>query len=191
MTKQEFLRRLKAGLSGLSPEVQIDIMRDYERHFDDAAAEGRKESDVAEALGDPARLARELRAEAGMKRWEDNKSPSSAATAIFALVGLGALDILILLPILMGIASVIGGFFIASIVLFFVGVILLFVMPFSGIPGGFFAGLFVGVGIMALSVFLGTLLSALTIGFVNFLVWFARLHYRLIKPAFDQATTKA
>jgi len=44
--------------------------------------------------------AAELRAEADLKRWEEQRNPSAAASAIFAVLGLGALDVLILLPIL-------------------------------------------------------------------------------------------
>ena len=60
---------------------------------------------MAAALGDPSRLARELRAEAGLKAWQETRSPSTAATAVFAVLGLGAIDILFLLPILMGVAG--------------------------------------------------------------------------------------
>ena len=42
---------------------------------------------MAVALGDPARLARELRTEAGLKRWETERNPSAAASAVFAVLG--------------------------------------------------------------------------------------------------------
>src|SRR5690349_2876440 len=100
VTQAEFLARLRQGLRGLPPATVNDIAADYETHFADGMAAGRSEPEVASALGDPARLARELRAEIGLQRWETVRSPSAAATAIFAVLGLGALDILILLPVL-------------------------------------------------------------------------------------------
>ena len=44
-------------------------------------AAGRTEAEVASALGDPVRLARELKAEAGIQRWHQEKNPSAAAGA--------------------------------------------------------------------------------------------------------------
>lgn len=67
MTRAEFITRLRRGLSGLPATTIADIVADHEAHFADALAAGRTEAEVAAALGDPGRLARELRAEAGLK----------------------------------------------------------------------------------------------------------------------------
>ena len=109
MTRQAFIARLRDGLRGLPPQTIADIVADYETHFADGEAAGRSEEEVARALGDPGRLARELRAEIGLKRWEEERSPSGAASAIFAVLGLGALDLLILLPLLMGVGGTLFG----------------------------------------------------------------------------------
>src|SRR6186997_2417243 len=95
MTRQAFLARLRDGLRGLPPRAVSDIMADYEAHFAEGEAHGRSEAEVAAALGEPGRLARELRAEVGLRRWEEERNPSAAAGAIFAVLGLGALDVLI------------------------------------------------------------------------------------------------
>jgi uncharacterized membrane protein len=189
MTRNEFLDRLKKGLTGLPEATLKDIVADYETHFADAAAEGRTEADVSAALGDPERLARELRAEAGLKAWEDTKSPSSAFAALFAIIGLGALDILILLPLLMGIASALAGLFIGAIGIFIGGGVCFAIGPFvafsGGVPGGAGAMLLGGLGLMALALTMASLTAIATIWLVNFVVWFARLHYRVAKPAID------
>jgi hypothetical protein len=60
MSRALFMAKLKEGLAGL-PQPEIDeITSDYEFHFAEAAATGLSEDDTAAALGDPARLAREL-----------------------------------------------------------------------------------------------------------------------------------
>ena len=101
------------------------------------------------------------------------------------MLGLGALDILILLPLLMGVVGTVFGFFIAAIGLFVAGGVIMVAGPFAGFPGGPFAAILMGLGLMAGSVFIGALLAIFTIWLVNGVVWFARLHYRLLKPALE------
>ena len=154
MTRADFMARLKSGLVGLPTSTAAEILSDYDAHFDDGAADGRSEAEVAAALGHPERLARELKAEAGIQRWQQEKNPSAAAGAVFAVLGLGAIDIIFLLPLLMGVIGTLIGFFIAVIALFFAGGVLIVVL------------------------------------LVNALVWFARLHYRLLKPALESNTAQ-
>ena len=189
MTRQEFLRRLRAGLVGLPTASANEIAADYETHFDDGIAAGRSEAEVAAALGDPDRLARELRAEAGAQRWHQGKNPSAAAAAVFAVLGLGAIDILILLPILMGVIGTLFGFFIAAIALFFSGGAVMVAGPFAAPPGGPLAAILFGLSLMAAATTLGALLAIVSIWLVNGLIWFARLHYRLLKPALEPSNT--
>lgn len=191
MTRADFLSRLKQGLVGLPMATAADITSDYETHFDDGLAAGRSEAEVAAALGDPARLARELRAEAGAQRWHQEKNPSAAASAVFAVLGLGALDILILLPILMGVIGTLFGIGIGVIALFVSGGAIMVAGPFADAPGGAFAAILAGLGLMAGAASAGALLAILTIWLVNGIVWFARLHYRLLKPALDPQSTSA
>ncbi len=188
MTREEFLRRLRQGLAGMPQPAIDEIAGDYEDHFAAASAENRSEAEVAEALGDPARLARELKLEAGIKRWEEVRSPSSAWTAVIALLGLGAIDILVLLPILLPLGGVMLGLALALIGLFIGGGGILIVGPFSGFPGGPLAALLCGLGLMTGAVAFGALLAIAAIWLVNGLMWFGRLHYRVIEPAIKSAS---
>jgi uncharacterized membrane protein len=185
MTRQAFMARLREGLAGLPAHTIADIMADYETHFTEGEAAGRSEAEVTAALGDPSRLARELRAEHGLKRWEVERNPSSAGAAILAILGLGAIDIIILLPILMGVASAIFGIGIACIAVFFAGGMVFAAGPFTDPPGGALAAVFAGLGMMGGAASVGALLTIVTIGLVNALVWYGRLHYRVLKPALD------
>jgi uncharacterized membrane protein len=100
MNRANFIAQLRAGLSGLHQGDINDVIADYESHFADGVAAGRSEDQVAEALGDPSRLARELRAEIGFKRWEQDRSAGNFFGVVLALIGLATLDILFLLPVL-------------------------------------------------------------------------------------------
>jgi uncharacterized membrane protein len=185
MTRAEFMSRLKNGLVGMPTSAAADVLQDYDAHFDDGLAEGRTEAEVAEALGNPDRLARELKAEAGIRRWRQEQSPSSATAAILAVLGLGAIDILFLLPLLMSLIGVILGGYAAALGIFVGGLVVMLAGPFASPPGGAIAALLAGLGMMAASVTGAALLTVLTIWLVNGVVWFARLHYRLLKPALE------
>ncbi len=185
MTRAEFISRLRRGLNGLPASTINEIVADHEAHFDEAVAAGRAEAEVAAALGDPARLAREVRVEAGLKRWDEEKNPSAAAAAIFAVLGLGAIDILILLPLLMGVLGALFGVFVAVIAMFFAGGVVFAAGPFAEPPGGPMTAILAGIGLMALATSAGALLTIVTVWLVNGLVWYARLHYRLLKPAIE------
>jgi uncharacterized membrane protein len=183
MTRAAFLDALRAGLAGLPQPAIEEIIADYDAHFAEGAAEGRGEDDIARALGDPTRLARELRAEAGLKRWEARRSPSSAAAAIVAMLGLGAIDIIILLPVLLALGGALFGSFCAVAGVIVAGGAVFAVGPFAHPPGGPFAALLLGLGMMAAAVSAGAVLTMLTIGLVNAAVWYGRLHYRLLDRA--------
>lgn len=183
MTRQAFIARLREGLRGLPPQTVNEIVADYETHFTDGEAAGRSEADVAAALGDPGRLARELRAEVGLKRWEEERSPSGAAAAVFAVLGLGAIDIFVLLPILMAVGGILFGLAMAAIGGLFAGGAMFAAGPFSDFPGGPAAAILGGLGVMSGATALGALVVLVGVGLVNALVWYGRLHYRLLKPA--------
>jgi uncharacterized membrane protein len=188
MTRQAFMARLREGLAGLPAQTVADIVADYETHFSDGVAAGRSEEEVAAALGDPGRLSRELRAEIGLKAWEENRNPSGAAAAVFAVLGLGAIDILILLPILMAVGGTIFGIGVAVIAVYFAGGVVIAAGPFTGVTGGPTVAILGGIGLMSAAASIGAVLTICTIGLVNALVWYGRLHYRLLKPALEPQT---
>jgi len=181
MTRQQFMNRLRNGLTGLAPRTIDEIAADYEGHFEEGQAAGRSELEVADALGDPERHAREIRAEAGLKRWESERNPSAAAGAVFAVLGLGAIDVLVLLPI----ASVLMALFIVAGVLIVVGAMCFAAGPFWIVGAPIAAILLTGLGLMSAAVCIGSVTTMVTIGLMNALVWYGRLHMRLLKPALE------
>jgi uncharacterized membrane protein len=182
MTKDQFLAALRDHLTGVSQATADDILADYASHFDEGMAAGRSEADIAAALGDPARLARELRAQAGLKRWEEERSPSAAAGAVLAILSLGAIDLLILLPVLLVVCSLIFAFGCVAAALSVAGVIMLMVSPFAIFGGGFVQALLGGFGFMSAGVALGCLMALASMGLINLLIRYGRFHMRLITP---------
>jgi uncharacterized membrane protein len=190
MTRKDFLSRLRRGLEGLSPDHIHDVMSDYEAHFSDGLASGRTEEEIAAALGDPARLARELKAEAGFRRWEEDRTAGNLAAAVLALLGLAAVDVMFLLPFLFILGGIFLGFAAASIGLLVAGFALLMGAVFPGLAlfgwsgaGGFtllMAAGMAGLGLMAIGIGLGALFWLALNLVVKAMVEYARLHFRLI-----------
>ena len=153
-------------------------------------AHGRNEADIAAALGDPARLARELRAEAGLKRWEEERSASAAGAAILAILSLGAIDVLILFPILLAVAAALFGLACVAIALLCAGVALLVLAPFGilvGFVGTLAQALLAGIGCFALGASFGALTILIGMGLTNLLIRYGRFHVGLLKPASAQS----
>ena len=185
MNRIDFLRTLHDGLNGLAKADIDEILSDYTAYFDEAHAAGRSEEDVAAALGDPGRLARELRAETGLRRWEHHNSLRNSATVLLALGGLAAVDLLFLLPLLIVVtlAMLVLGLVIFGLGLVGLGLLLSIVKVGHDISvAAMVMRALAGIGVFSAGVGCGAvLLLALNVA-VRMLGRYARLHYRLLKP---------
>ena len=189
MNSEAFLRTLRAGLAGLSRQEIEEIIADYEAHFAEARASGRSEAEVVEALGDPTRLARELRAETGLRRFEAHRSVGNLITAMLALAGLAAVDIFFLMPLLLVVAALALGLGIGLAALGAVGAHMIFTVVFFAHGGSFVGGVVrfvVGIGLIACLVVGGSLLLLGLGAGVRMLGRYMRLHYHLLEPGQDR-----
>ncbi len=184
MNREQFLAELRAALRGLRPQEADDIVADYAAHFDEARAAGRSEQEVADALGDPKRLARELRAETGLRRWQSSRTPGNFFGAIVALCGLAAFDLIILLPLLcvLGLIAFVIGVVLFALIIAGFGV--LASLPWATPSGWSYALSIVlaGVGLIAAGIGWGALLLLAMEGLLLLLSKYARLHYQVLRP---------
>jgi uncharacterized membrane protein len=185
MSKESFLRDLRQGLSGLPPAEIDEILADYAAYFDDGAANGRTEDDIAAALGDPRRLARELSVERRLKQWEDHRSPGTLIGAVLALCGLATFDLLFLLPMLVFLGILMLPVLVAMFAALLVGLADLIAAAPFGIFGSFTGlvdHLLRGVGLVSGSIGCGALLLLAISAGMRLLSAYARVHYRLLPP---------
>lgn len=182
MTKAEFLETLHRRLAGLPPDEVDELVGDYAMHFAEGMAAGRSEADIAAALGDPQRLARELRAEAGLRRWETARTPANFFAAMAGFLALMAVDFVFLLPLLAALALFT---FVAGLVMLglciagFALTLRLFHLD-HGLSLGYLTRILSGVGLLGLGVGGGALLLMAIDYVVRLLGRFARLHYALL-----------
>jgi uncharacterized membrane protein len=183
MNRAHFMAQLRDGLSGLHHTDIGDIVSDYERHFADGAADGRTEDEISAALGDPGRLARELRAEMGFRRWEENRSAGNFMGVVLALLGLATIDFIILLPLLCGLAAIFFGLSVACLAGVVGGAFLLFSLLWGGVMGNTAMQLLIGLGLISGAIGGGALLLWLMEIIAKLLIRYARLHFRLFDSA--------
>jgi len=191
MNRGSFLAELRMGLSGLPAHEIEETVADYDMHFSEGMAAGRSEAAIANALGDPARLAKELRAEAGFRRWESEKSAGSLVGAVVALLGLATLDLIFLVPFVCVMAAILIAMFATAVALAFAGGAVWLAALFPGVVATGATGLFSnvaalwlgGLGLIAGAVGLGALSWLLLDIVVRGLVNYARLHFRLLDSA--------
>jgi uncharacterized membrane protein len=183
MNRAHFMAQLRDGLAGLHHSDIADIVADYESHFADGAADGRSQEEVAAALGDPVRLARELRAEIGFRRWEENRSAGNFLGVVLALLGLATIDFIILLPFLCFLAALFFGLAVACLGMVVGGAFLLFNLLWGGVMGNTGMQLLIGLGLISGAIGGGALLLLLMDIIAKLLIRYARLHFRLFDTA--------
>jgi len=114
MKQDVFIDTLRQELGGL-PKAAIDeIVADYREYIGDALAAGRHEEEVIAALGDPAKLARELKAQASYKQWEAQRSFGNLMRVVASVAGLGLLQLFLLGPFLLYLLMLTAGYIVSG-----------------------------------------------------------------------------
>ncbi|WP_404452556.1 DUF1700 domain-containing protein [Virgibacillus necropolis] len=97
MNNKQFMNELESALKGLSDEERQDILRDFQEHFNIGLADGKTEEQIAESLGSPQHIAKELRATYHVEKMETTASSGNIFRALWAVIGLGFFNFVIVL----------------------------------------------------------------------------------------------
>jgi len=181
MTKDRWLEKLKKGLNGLSKEEIEEILSDYKEYFYDALEKGRKEEEVTNSLGDPMKLAKQLKADSRIKTAQANMNPQNILKAIFAIVTLSLFNLMVMLGPIIAIVGIIFGTAVAGVGILGGGIISFFGMLLFG------SSVFTGLGFaltMPLALLLGLFLCSLGIMVIILDFWFGRWIFNLLVKYF-------
>lgn len=180
MTKDQFLKQLRAGLQKLSIEEQQDILHDYEEHFFNGLEEGKTEAEIAASLGSPQQIAKELLATYHLEKAENAISTGNIFRAIWAVIGLGFFNIVIVLGPFIALAAlivsgwIVGASFLLSPLLVVVDSILQ--------PSGFaFFQLFMSILLVGLGIFIVIAMYYITKLSMNGFVKYLKFNAKLVK----------
>ena len=123
MKQEHFIQALRRGLANLPKKEVDEIIADYCEYIGDAVAAGRNEAEVIAALGDPAKLARELKAQACYREWESNRSISNLMRVVVSMAGLGVINFLLFFPFMVYLLLLTTGYML-SVGLMIAGVVM-------------------------------------------------------------------
>ncbi|WP_409276248.1 HAAS signaling domain-containing protein [Neobacillus sp. SCS-31] len=178
MNKKQFIAELNASLRRLPSYERQDILQDIEEYFEIGLEEGKTEEQLSASLGSPHQIAKELVATHRVEKVEETATAGNIFRAVWAVIGLGFFNLVIVLGPFVAIAGVIiagwiaGVSFVASPILVLINVAIhpqifeLFDLFFSiGLAG---LGLFILIGM-----FFAT--RATTNGFVRYLKYNVRV----------------
>ncbi len=186
MNRQTFLEILRKGLNGLPSDEISDIIGDYGAYFDDLEMSGRQEAEVAAALGNPSKIARELKANWELRRFEAQRTIPNMLTAGLALLGLAALDIFVLLPMLF-VVCVIA--ICANIALIGLGIFGLKIALSSALGAQTessavaMGDILIGAGLISGAVALGAIMLLALGAAIQGVGRYARLHFQLLQAS--------
>lgn len=106
MDREQFLKRLGKSLKRLSSDERRDIIQDFEEHFVFGLEEGKTEEKIAASLGSPNQIAKELLASYHMEKVEATASTGNIFRAVWAVIGLGFFNLVIVLGPFIALAGV-------------------------------------------------------------------------------------
>ncbi|MHA6252877.1 HAAS signaling domain-containing protein [Oceanobacillus sp. CAU 1775] len=184
MTKKQFLYELKNALRNLPIEEQNDILSDYEEYFMIGIQDGKTEQEIAASLGTPEQLGRDLSVTYHVETVEDSASMGNFFRALWAVIGLGFFNLIIVLgPFIALAAIIIAGW---AVAVFFtlspIGVLINTAMypeifePFN---------LFTSLVLAGAGLFIGIIMLHITNWMKNLFVKYFKFNIRMVKGGME------
>ena len=187
MNRDKFLEILSKELTDIQEDDKMEILFDYNEHFTIGIQEGRTEEEIAESLGEPKIIAKQIKADYKINKAEETASTGNVFRAIFAVISLGFFNLIFVLGPFLGIVGVLFGLFAAAIALVFSGIALFigtFAAPifpqFISIPTNPVICIILSIGITALGILFTIGVGYLTKWFYKLTVKYLRLNINII-----------
>jgi len=116
MNKQAFLDALNSTLQQLTADERHDILEDFEEHFAMGLEEGKTEAEIADSLGSPQQIGKELLASYHIEKVETTSSAGNMFRAVWAVIGLGFFNLVIVLGPFIGLVGILFAGWVVGIV---------------------------------------------------------------------------
>ncbi|GGD21906.1 HAAS signaling domain-containing protein [Pontibacillus salipaludis] len=174
MNKDQFMNKLEVQLRKLPEDVRKELLYDYEEHFDTGIMKGHSEEELANQLGDPRRIGKDLLAQYRLERAQSEKSVKHILQAIFATMSVSFLNLILVLGPAIGVIGLYIGLCSMAIGLAITPFLFIGSM-FLGTVEPFFVNLFISITLgsggllMSSGLFIvGKWLYKLTLSYIRF-----------------------
>ena len=117
MNKAEFLKVMAQHLSRLPENDLKEILYDYEEHFHNGLTNGKTETEIIRALGDPHIIAKQYIANESIKKAETHNSFSNIANAVLATIGLGFFNLIVVLGPFLAVLAILATFYFCAVLM--------------------------------------------------------------------------
>lgn len=134
MNKEKFIDKLSRYLDGLPKDEIDDIIMDIEEYFEVGRERGRKEEELSISLGDPKKLAKQIKAQSYIDKADASKNAKDITKAVFTSIGLSFFNIIFVLPPFLVVFGLVIALFAVSIIISAAGI--------TGMIGSFFYPLY-------------------------------------------------
>lgn len=186
MNKSEFFAELEAPLKDLISSERIDVIRDFEEHFIIGLEEGKSEEEISAALGSPEKIAKELLATYHIERVETTVTTGNVFRAVWAVIGLGFFNLVIVLGPFMALAGIVFAGWITSIA--FITSPLLVIFGSVIFIGSFVLfDLFLSIGLAGLGLFIAIGMFFVTRLLISGLVKYLKFNVDFVKRGMEHA----
>ena len=124
MTREQFLSDLKRALGRMPDQEKREVLYDYEEHFRMGLADGKREEDIARALGNPRMLGKSYAIDALLEEPGGGERVSAGAVirAVFASISLTFVNVIFVLGPFLGLVGGMIGLWAAAVSLPLAGV---------------------------------------------------------------------
>ncbi|MEN2768923.1 DUF1700 domain-containing protein [Ornithinibacillus xuwenensis] len=186
MNKEQFFAKLNDLLKRLPAAEKNDILQDFQEHFEIGKSEGKTEEEIVASLGSPQQISKELVATYHLEQAETSASTGNILRAVWAVIGLGFFNLVIVLGPFIGLVGVmLGGWavgisFILSPVLVLINVAV-YPEVFS------FYDLFFSIGLTGLGIFITIGMYYVTRFVIKGFVKYLNYNVRLVKGGMKDA----
>ncbi|OEH53507.1 hypothetical protein AQ616_13475 [Oceanobacillus sp. E9] len=180
MNKHEFLQKLQAKLTNIPDHEQKEITRDIEEHFIAGLEEGKTEEQIADSLGSPQQLAKDVTANYHVEKVNQNTSSENIFRATWAVLGLGFLNVVIVLGPLLVVASIVISLWTvsASFVFQFIALIVKVIIT----PSAFqLFELFFSITLVGLGLLLGIAMYYVSKYLIHLFIRYLNFNIRIVK----------
>lgn len=180
MTKDNFLKQLNIALARLPEIERNDILQDYEDHFTFGLEAGKTEAEIAESLGSPTQLAKELLADYHVEKVTINATTGNILRAIWATIGLGFFNLVIVLGPAIALAGIIFSGWVMGVT--FIASPLLVIANTVVHPGAFlFFDLFFSLALCGVGCFIVIIMFYITKFVKNVFIRYLKFNMSLVK----------